>query len=142
MIWVSFLFGGATRTEQDKLFNPDFADVFILSLPAFHWFRVSNSTTQMRSGHYCQVIGSRQMLVIGGASSQDGVPETWTNGLGIYDMTALKWASGYNANAESYVRPELVKRYYPLTCVLTKQHLQLGGADTVKLQPKISPQLE
>jgi hypothetical protein len=73
------------------------------------------------------------MLVIGGASSQDGVPETWTNGLGIYDMTALQWASGYNANAESYVRPELVKQYYTLKCVLTKQLPQRKGADAVKL---------
>src|SRR5437773_1448897 len=112
MAVVSFLFGGATRTQQDKLFSPDFGDVFILSLPAFQWFRVSNSTTQMRSGHYCQVIGGRQMLVIGGGSSQDGVPELWANGLGIYDMTALKWTSGYDASAKPYVRPELVRQYY------------------------------
>ena|SRR5947207_4406102 len=109
----SFIFGGISSDTTDK------SIVFILSLPAFQWFRISNSTTEMRkmrNSHSCQVIGNRQMVVIGGINVQESsggqIADIWTNGLGIFDMTSLKWVSMYNASAEPYVQPEPVKQHY------------------------------
>ena len=107
----SFIYGGSDL-QQDQLFTSDFAAVFILSLPAFRWLRIPNSTVQRRQSHNCQVIGGRQMLVIGGTNTQASTADVWTNGLGIFDMTALEWTSMYNASAEPYVQPEPVKQYY------------------------------
>ena len=38
--------------------------------------------------------------------------EPWTYGVGIFDMTALKWSTDYNANADPYVQSDLVNKYY------------------------------
>jgi hypothetical protein len=62
------------------------------------------------------------MLVIGGRdpshnSSEDGSfwpndADPWTHGLGIFDMSTLKWTNTYNANAPNYEQPSMVKQYY------------------------------
>jgi hypothetical protein len=57
------------------------------------------------------------MLVIGGgyASSSETrgvVRDPWTNGLGIFDLTALTWLESFNASAESYKQPSIVQQYY------------------------------
>ena len=99
-----------------------YLDVFILSMPAFKWFKAYAPTESRRSNHFCQVIGQSQMLVIGGRdpshdSSSDGSfwpnnADPWTRGLNIFDMTALKWTNKYNANAKDYQQPVKVKQYY------------------------------
>jgi hypothetical protein len=40
--------------------------VHVLTLPAFRWFKQTSPTTFARYGHSCNVIGNRQMAVIGG----------------------------------------------------------------------------
>jgi len=118
------VFGGSTNLTIDVAGADDtgYLDVFVLSMPAFRWFKTDAPTESRRANHFCQVIGKRQMLVIGGRdpshdSSSDGSfwpndADPWTRGLGIFDMTALKWANTYNANAENYEQPAMVKKYY------------------------------
>jgi hypothetical protein len=99
-----------------------YMDVFVLSMPAFRWFKTNAPTESRRANHFCQVIGQRQMLVIGGRdpshdSNTDGSfwpndADPWTRGLNIFDMTALKWTNRYNANAKDYEQPAMVKQYY------------------------------
>jgi hypothetical protein len=57
------------------------------------------------------------MIVVGGVSAPLMSP-SWTDydpfyqGLGIFDLTDLTWASSYNASAAPYVAPKMVKDWY------------------------------
>ena len=51
-------------------------------------------------------IGGIQEITLG---NQD---DPWTNGLGIFDMTALNWTNAYDAAAPAYERPSLVSQFY------------------------------
>lgn len=96
--------------------NPDdgeFGDISILSLPAFEWFRVEAETAP-RIFHACAVIGNRQMISAGGMEEAwDWVtPDPWYSGIGVFDMTELKWTDGYDAAAAAYDSPDVVKEWY------------------------------
>lgn len=41
-----------------------------------------------------------------------GDPDPWPQGLGVFDMTDMVWASEYNPSAGSYITPNIVKAYY------------------------------
>ncbi|KAF2141130.1 uncharacterized protein K452DRAFT_288500 [Aplosporella prunicola CBS 121167] len=108
-----FVFGGWTVAT-----GKTHSDSFILSLPAFRWFKGPTDTAP-RVGLTCHTVGSgRQVLVIGGQNDnlnstarwQD--PDPWTQGLGIFDMTALEWSDGYDADAADYESPQVVKDWY------------------------------
>lgn len=113
----SFVYGGSANSTLDQN-SLDYTDVFILSLPSFHWFKApdSNMANQPRSNHHCQLIGKRQMLVIGGrnpsSSHWNTDTDPWLNGLGIFDITALEWSTYYNATAPPYVPSQMVEQYY------------------------------
>ncbi|KAJ9611459.1 hypothetical protein H2200_004643 [Cladophialophora chaetospira] len=95
--------------------NEAFRDVYILSLPAFQWFRAHRPDTTRRTGHRCQLIGNRSMLVIGGglfANSDLTKVDPHPNGLGIFDLSTLQWTTTYNATAPAYERPTMVQDYY------------------------------
>lgn len=94
--------------------DADYEDVFVLSLPAINWFRASGSSAK-RAWHYCELIGKRQMLVIGGAeptATLGATPDPWNHGLGVFDMTELSWSNNYNASSQPYEQPSIVKQYY------------------------------
>ncbi|KAI0893862.1 hypothetical protein F4806DRAFT_498615 [Annulohypoxylon nitens] len=109
-----FIYGG---TSQQK--DGTSADVHILSLPGFVFFK-ANSPGTPRADHACTVVGGgkRQMLSYGGV---DGGPllknptttsDPWKQGLGIYDMTELKWTDLYNPYAAQYESPKEVSDWY------------------------------
>lgn len=108
--------GGLVGGEGNQRLSPSLTDVYLLSLPAFSWIKLNDSTTQMRASGKCKVIGNRQMLVIGGhdpSSSNFGTtPDSFANGLGIFDMSNLSWSDGYDPQAPEYLRPSLVNDYY------------------------------
>jgi hypothetical protein len=68
------------------------------------------------------VIGRRQLVTIGGydkgASSWINWtfnyqnPDPLTQGIGIFDMTAMEWMPYYNASAAPYETPKVVKDWY------------------------------
>jgi len=96
-----------------------FDQVWVLSLPAFRWFKANYTATNSRIGHTCHVVGNRQLLTIGGVdptqSDLVGVwrgPDRLNQGLGIFDMSAMTWLHSYNASAAAYVRPDVVKAWY------------------------------
>ncbi len=39
-------------------------------------------------------------------------PDPWPQGIGIFDMTAMEWKEGYDADAAPYMTPDVVKAYY------------------------------
>ena len=82
------------------------------------WFQVPYNSAFPRMDHTCEVIGKRQMIVVGGIIAPFDSSKTWhdpdpfAQGLGIFDMTDLTWMSSYDANAAPYVTPEIVKDWY------------------------------
>ncbi|XDG10397.1 hypothetical protein ABKA04_010012 [Annulohypoxylon sp. FPYF3050] len=105
-----FIYGG---TSQQK--DGTSADVHILSLPGFVFFK-ANSPGTPRADHACTVVGGgkRQMLSYGGVDggpllkNPTTTPDPWKQGLGIYDMTELKWTDSYNPYAAQYESPKEV----------------------------------
>ncbi|GAB7330788.1 hypothetical protein MBLNU13_g02336t1 [Cladosporium sp. NU13] len=104
-----FIFGGAVNPAFD-LASPDdkgYKDVYVLSLPAFRWFKANATVDVRRASHTCSVIGKRQMILIGGRlpSSRRALgrePDSWSSSIGIFDMTLLHWQDHYDADAENW----------------------------------------
>ena len=94
-----------------------FDELWVLTLPAFTWQQLDASHKSARIGHTCHVVGQRQMLSIGGIDATQTDPwstpdlTNW-NGLGVFDMTAAQWTSGYNSSAAPYQRCSEVQGYY------------------------------
>lgn len=66
--------------------------------------------------HGCALVGKRQMLSIGGNNwgKDEGWKDKdpWTQGIGILDLPSLTWSSEYDAEAEDYESPKVVKDWY------------------------------
>ncbi|KAH7133928.1 hypothetical protein EDB81DRAFT_805314 [Dactylonectria macrodidyma] len=103
-----FVFGGTT-TESRVL-----SDVWILTIPGFHWFKLDAQTVP-RVDHECALVGKRQMLVVGGRKDwgeDRQTPDPWTQGIGIFDLSAVTWSDKYDADAPEYVSPDMVNDWY------------------------------
>ncbi|KAI2465088.1 hypothetical protein F4781DRAFT_41395 [Annulohypoxylon bovei var. microspora] len=123
-----FIYGGASdQTESTS------ADVHVLSLPGFVFFDAQSPGTP-RADHACTVVGNgkRQMLSYGGVDGGPGLrnptttPDPWKQGLGVYDMTEMKWTDSYDPNAADYESPAVVADWYAQ-----------GGLDTVSWCDKL-----
>lgn len=107
-----FVFGGARRNDGEA-----YRDVYVLSLPAFRWFRGQDADAP-RFFHSCEVVGNRQLLSIGGFNNNDNTSarysgvDPWKQGLGVFDMTELEWSDGYRADALADESPQVVKDWY------------------------------
>lgn len=118
LISYSFVYGGWTGSFS-AIDNADSQNVYILTLPAFRWIRVSASTAP-RAGSNCEVVNS-QMISVGGwdptgTASYSNV-DPWPYGVGVFDLTSLSWGSGFNSSARQYVRSDLVNAFYATKCV-------------------------
>lgn len=121
--------------------------VYILSLPAFRWFRANYTashsrggytshsrgghTSHSRGGHTCHATNSSQIVMIGGQNPSysqnilgdgDGSPiqappDPWNQGIGVFDMTTLSFKDSYKANAKAYETPDVIKKYYSMKYV-------------------------
>ncbi|KAI1421022.1 hypothetical protein F5Y12DRAFT_67382 [Xylaria sp. FL1777] len=109
-----FIYGGVS--DQIRGTSPE---VYVLSLPGFVFFKGPDDAPP-RSDHQCVVVGKggRQMLSMGGVDGENRTftaPTTadpWTYGLGVLDMTELKWTDSYDADAADYDSPAVVKQWY------------------------------
>ncbi|KAL2075522.1 hypothetical protein VTL71DRAFT_465 [Oculimacula yallundae] len=101
--------------------------MYILTLPAFQWIQVPYPAAKPRHGLTCETVGRRQMLVIGGVDTLQDKPfpaantldavtfstkDQFAQGLAVFDMTALSWSSGYDANAAPYEQSRPVQNFY------------------------------
>ncbi|KAK4221148.1 kelch repeat-containing protein [Podospora fimiseda] len=111
-----FMYGGLSQQNWAAS-----EDVYVLSLPGFVFFKASlpSGTSTPRLDHACGLAGKRQMLSIGGTdASNPGMPnrlfepDPWKNGLGIFDLTKMRWTDKYDADAEEYESPDVVKQWY------------------------------
>ena len=107
----SFVFGGYDPTNSRT-----YGDVHVLSLPGFVWRRIDATSGGLRSGQACVAVGNRQMLTIGGVDPQADKPwqskDPFPQGLGIFDMTALKWKEIFDHKAAAYDSPEPIREWY------------------------------
>ncbi|KAH6674239.1 hypothetical protein B0J14DRAFT_653545 [Halenospora varia] len=113
-----FVYGGINTYS-----NKDYANVYILTIPGFAWFQAPGGFRTPRFLHTCEVIGRRQLITIGGLDDSGNgwifsdfpdlyqVPDPLTQGIGIFDMTAMEWMSSCNANAAAYESPKVVKEW-------------------------------
>ena len=112
-----FVYGGflnedavatTSQTSNNSDSQTDANLVYILSLPGFVWLRVNDTSAEPRAEHTCNAIGNRQVLSIGGRNPMLGfndafnTKDSWPQGLGIFDMTDLKWTGSYNASSTPY----------------------------------------
>ena len=112
--------GGCSSSNAVPILESDSADVYILSLPSFQWFKAENPSGGARTSHTCHTTGNNQMILIGGFNytyslgSYDGDQnqDPWAQQIAVFDMTALQWKDRYNASAEAYTAPEPVVQYY------------------------------
>lgn len=110
---ASYMWGGRGGGLTDfSATVADSDDVYILTLPAFHWIKANAETTTYRSGPSCQVVGNQLVSVGGVDPSQSRTKDSWRYGIGILDMTELRWKSGFNHTAPAYARPDLVNNFY------------------------------
>ncbi|KAF9775284.1 hypothetical protein IL306_006652 [Fusarium sp. DS 682] len=107
-----FIYGG-WNMWNDK--TKSFGDVWVLTLPAFKWFKADTDAPQ-RGMHGCALVGKRQMISVGGIKwgKDEGWrdKDPWTQGIGILDLPSLTWSSEYDADAEDYESPKVVKEWY------------------------------
>lgn len=120
----SFIHGGMIEGQPGSG-NTGSDQVYILSLPAFRWFRAIYSSAYPRAYHTCHAARDSQMIIIGGLNPtqyqnkiQDrwngntATADPWTLGIGVFDMKTLEWKDSYDARAVAYEPPDKVKQYY------------------------------
>ncbi|KAL8802661.1 MAG: hypothetical protein Q9182_003677 [Xanthomendoza sp. 2 TL-2023] len=121
-----FLYGG----HQGHLgpVTVPYDEIFILSLPAWHWLKVDYPPQYPRASHSCNAVGGSQVITIGGFDINPNIyfdqlydversilnttADPFAQGLGIFNMTSLAWEHHYTANAPPYEQSDLVKTFY------------------------------
>lgn len=98
------------------------AEVYVLSLPAFRWFKANGTSDSPRWGHTCLATNSNQMIMIGGNNpiyskrllgGDNGEPQDpWEQGIAVFDMTALQFKDSYDSKADPYEPPGVVQEFY------------------------------
>ncbi|KAK2064179.1 kelch repeat protein [Colletotrichum caudatum] len=110
-----FVFGG-TNTANNETYD----EVHVLSLPGFVWMKADYAPRSPRDAMTCVVAGQRQMVTFGGVDRTRGAgwrdmfrdADPFPQGVGVFDLTDLKWKDEYNADAPSYDSPEAIKIWY------------------------------
>ena len=113
-----FLYGGSVvpglSLQDDQASNIALAEVYILSLPSFHWQKTELNPSESRNRQTCERMGSR-MIVVGGVTAglkyADLKTDSWAQGLGVFDLTDLEWKASYDASGRTYQTPQVVKDY-------------------------------
>ena len=82
-------------------------DVYVLSLPSFHWIPVSIGL-QPRINHRCAKFQQHYLISYRGGGP-DSTPCDTNQGLQIFDLSTLEWTESFTVSGESkYTVPEKV----------------------------------
>lgn len=105
-----FLYGGGNKQS-----NADYGDIWALSLPGFHWTKVSDATKAERAEHAC-VSTRSTMLSFGGSrlftDAAFSQKDEFDRGIGIFNLNTLEWDASYNADAEGYKTHDRIMQGY------------------------------
>ncbi|PSN63502.1 hypothetical protein BS50DRAFT_649155 [Corynespora cassiicola Philippines] len=116
-----YVFAGRSNTQT-------FDDLWVLSLPQFHWtknwimsydFKVYNGA-KPNFGSTCHLVGSKQMLVLGGMETRLSGSCTKTKAA-FFDLTNLKWTQAFVKDGPPYRVPKAVWEWIngTLICLLS-----------------------
>ena len=88
-------------------------EVWVLTLPTFHWVRTGSGVERTRAGHTCTKVRGMYMLVYRGVFKLGTVPCDDNLGVQLMDLTTLEWKSeigpgGGDQGDEGYRVPEKV----------------------------------
>jgi hypothetical protein len=134
------VYGGAYPTPHDIALGNALDEIYVLTLPAFTWFKANYTPSTSRQSHTCHVVGNRQLLAIGGADpvvqeyyalAAKNSTDPWKQGLGVFDMTEMKWKEGFDARAEAYRSPDVVRQWYRDKYVCTVELLLYGMPELI-----------
>lgn len=114
-----FVYAGWDNVDTSSTYD----EVFVLSLPSFHWFKANYDSIYPRHGLTCEHVGGGQVLSIGGidtskvgtTSAYNGPFSTidpFDQGLSIFDLSTLGFASSYTANRSEYTLSTIIQDYY------------------------------
>ncbi|KAG8532308.1 uncharacterized protein KY384_003949 [Bacidia gigantensis] len=151
-----FYYGGSIGPGQPNIQRDE---IFILTLPAFHWLQVPYQPSHPRAGHSCNAVAGSQILVLGGRDPNivdhgNGTqfildlmtrPDNFKQGLGIFDLNTLQWNDHYAANSSPYRQSQAVKDFYDNTGDSYMGTLQpdiaslIGSSTPGELSPPTSP---
>ncbi|KAL1651936.1 hypothetical protein SLS58_000059 [Diplodia intermedia] len=118
-VFVYAGWGGDLGTQ-----SVSFDQIYILTLPAFHWIQVDYDQTGTRHALTCHPVGGSQILTIGGVNSASTDSsasiykgtfrdkDKYTQGLAVFDLSTLEWKDQYTANASGYTQSDMVRSYY------------------------------
>ena len=101
-----YIYGGS-------MYGDDSNEVFILTLPAFHWVSVypptnnSDALILQGNGHRCQKVHEKYMVAYGGQyTCQNETQSKRINGMVIYDMSSLTWTTKVEIGNQKYSVPQ------------------------------------
>lgn len=92
-------------------------EVFILTLPAFHWISVyplvneSDSDIRQTYAHRCQKVHEKHMVAYRGYTDDRCDYDKRLNkfqGMAIYDMSTLKWTTKVELENQNYLVPQIL----------------------------------
>ena len=87
-------------------------DVFILTLPAFHWVLVytdeDGADPRRTYGHRCQKVHEKHMVAYRGqgSSCENDSQYGEFQGISIYDMSSLTWTTNVELENQTYLVPQ------------------------------------
>ncbi|KAK5165294.1 uncharacterized protein LTR77_009392 [Saxophila tyrrhenica] len=112
-IFKIFVYGGISDDVAGSLSLGSGA-VYVLSLPSFHWTRQDDTPQNTRRLHTCNLAGNRQMIVVGGeiiTANSNVTKDPWPVGVGVFDLSDMKWRDSYDPSASEYVTPQAVRTH-------------------------------
>lgn len=117
-----FVYGGQTYSYDATSRAEEGDTLYILSLPAFHWFKSTVRSGDPRIYHTCNIAGNSQMLSVGGINlslssgditdEQINTTDPYTLGIKVFNLNSLTWTDTFDPSAGAYVAPRLVQDYY------------------------------
>ncbi|KAL9070396.1 MAG: hypothetical protein Q9157_005827, partial [Trypethelium eluteriae] len=100
-------------------------EIFILTLPAFTWVKVNYPPASPRHALSCNAVGGSQIITIGGLDTASAdyasanvyndvfnSSDPFSNGLNIFDMSTLSFATKFTANPHPYTQSEPIAAVY------------------------------
>ena len=98
-------------------------EAYVLSLPAFRWFKAPYPAAHPRHAVSCVPVGGGQIMTVGGVDTTQNGPDNFYNdvfntrdpfeqGLAIFDMNAMAFSPSYTAKPPAYTGASIVHQYY------------------------------
>ena len=70
--WEIYMYGGTRESGADLTDLQSRQDIWVLTLPAFHWFRIpTDHSRRILAGHECHIAGKQLITVSGGETAEN-----------------------------------------------------------------------